>query len=76
MGRGKDLWKKTEGGSGGKRGHSNMDHRETTEYVKKGARRARRFQDRQAVADELNLLNLSATEVNRLLRESDRDIDV
>jgi hypothetical protein len=29
---------KKEGGSGGKRGHSNMNHREPTEWVKEQAR--------------------------------------
>ena len=34
--------KKTEGGSGGKKGHSNMSHWEGTEEIKKAARKAAR----------------------------------
>ena len=33
---------KTEGGSGGKVGHSNMTHREETEYIKKQCKKLRR----------------------------------
>jgi len=33
---------KIEGGSGGKRGHSNMTHWEYTEEIKRAARKARR----------------------------------
>ena len=35
---------KTEGGSGGRRGHSNMNHRERTEVIKSKSKRARRIQ--------------------------------
>ena len=38
---------KTEGGSGGKRGHSNMEHFAYTHEVKEGARRARRADDKE-----------------------------
>lgn len=36
---------RTEGGSGGKRGHSNMDHWSTTAEIKRMTRKARRRQD-------------------------------
>lgn len=38
---------KTEGGSGGKRGHSNMTHWEPTAWVKTRARKARRAIDKR-----------------------------
>lgn len=38
---------KTEGGSGGKRGHSNMTHWHPTAWVKSKARKARRAADRR-----------------------------
>lgn len=81
MGYGNKLWQKTEGGSGGGRGHSNMAHRETTAYVKDGARRARRHQDHRAVEDELIELQsafpgLSDAAIRAILKASDRDIDV
>jgi len=53
MGIGTRRWQKTEAGSGGGRGHSNMSHREATAEHKKAARAARRCQDRQAAADAL-----------------------
>ncbi len=39
---------KSEGGQGGKRGHSNMVHYAKTEEVKKAARRQRRVEARAA----------------------------
>ncbi len=42
----KNLRVKTEGGSGGKRGHSNMTHWERTEVIKDKTARARRQQVR------------------------------
>jgi hypothetical protein len=39
---------KTEAGSGGKRGHSNMEHFDGTETVKRIARKARRRADKAA----------------------------
>jgi hypothetical protein len=42
---------KTEGGSGGKRGHSNMAHYDYTANVKRMARKARRRADKAAAAD-------------------------
>lgn len=38
---------KTEGGSGGKRGHSNMMHWAFTEEVKKAAKTQRRIEDKK-----------------------------
>jgi hypothetical protein len=38
---------KIEGGSGGKRGHSNMAHRVTTEEIKKATRKARRAEAKE-----------------------------
>jgi len=54
---------KTEGGSGGKRGHSNMNHWIKTEEIKDGARRQRRQEDKMKtefgiseIDDSLNVL--------------------
>lgn len=38
---------KSEGGSGGKRGHSNMTHWDKTAQVKRLARKARRANDKR-----------------------------
>lgn len=43
--------KKTEGGSGGRRGHSNMCHWEYTEVIKRLARKRRRAESRQLVRE-------------------------
>jgi hypothetical protein len=51
----------TEGGSGGKRGHSGMEHWDYTEAVKKAARRRRRGEDKKA-----------AKEGQRQMKDSDR----
>jgi hypothetical protein len=45
----------TEGGSGGKRGHSNMEHWGYTEEVKEAAKRRRRIEDKRAAREELEL---------------------
>lgn len=42
----------TEGGSGGKRGHSNMEHWGYTAEVKESTRRRRRAEDKLVAADE------------------------
>jgi glycine/D-amino acid oxidase-like deaminating enzyme len=42
---------RSEGGSGGKRGHSGMDHRLTTAEIKDAARRQRRLTDKQLEHD-------------------------
>lgn len=81
MGYNSRMWQKTEGGSGGGRGHSNMVHREKTLHVKDGARRARRHQDHRAVEEELIELQsaypgLSDAAIREILKASDRDIDV
>lgn len=39
----------TEGGSGGRRGHSNMEHWGFTDEVKEAARRRRRLEDKSEV---------------------------
>ena len=44
---------KTEGGSGGKRGHSNMDHWMTTEEIKTATRKRRRLNSKTLIAKEL-----------------------
>ena len=49
---------KTEGGSGGKRGHSNMVHWDKTVVVKSESRRLRRSHDKQIVNKELNDLEM------------------
>jgi len=43
--------RKTEGGSGGKRGHSNMDHWDGTEIIKRRTKKRRRQQDRQKTVE-------------------------
>ncbi|MCF7983939.1 MAG: hypothetical protein K9L70_06000 [Thiohalocapsa sp.] len=40
----------TEGGSGGKRGHANMGHRDYTEAIKVRTRLRRRREDRRSAA--------------------------
>ena len=45
--------KKTEGGTGGKRGHSNMCHWDYTEVIKSESRKRRRQQDKQVIKKEL-----------------------
>lgn len=44
--------KRTEGGSGGRRGHSNMSHWDRTEEIKAQTKRARRRQDRAHVNEQ------------------------
>lgn len=43
----------SEGGSGGKRGHSNMEHWDKTDPVKRAARRKRRQQDKSSAQEQL-----------------------
>jgi len=45
---------KTEGGSGGKRGHSNMDHWVTTEEIKESTKALRRKNEKKEIRDEIN----------------------
>jgi|GEM_PF-2007253 len=52
--------KKVEGGQGGKRGHSNMTHWESTETIKEESRVLRRRQARTEVQDQLAELSKSA----------------
>ncbi|HTU27597.1 MAG TPA: hypothetical protein VMF30_19460 [Pirellulales bacterium] len=42
----------SEGGSGGKRGHSNMEHWDYSDDVKAAAKRRRRLDDKKAVRDQ------------------------
>ena len=44
---------KTEGGSGGRRGHSNMSHWVTTEEIKVATRKRRRIVSKELIAREL-----------------------
>jgi len=48
---------KTEGGSGGKRGHSNMDHWVTTEEIKESTKKSRRLNEKEEIHSELKELN-------------------
>ena len=43
---------KTEAGSGGKKGHSNMAHFDHTEDIKRMAKKARRRQDKHAAKED------------------------
>ena len=44
---------KTEGGQGGLRGHSNMNHWDQTEDIKAASRKLRRLQAKQTIRKEL-----------------------
>ena len=44
---------KIEAGSGGKRGHSNMDHWITTDEIKKMSRRLRRMVAKKEIREQL-----------------------
>lgn len=44
---------KTEGGQGGRRGHSNMAHRAYTEEIKAAARKRRRMDSKEIVRTEI-----------------------
>jgi hypothetical protein len=74
MGAGNKYRRKTEGGSGGRRGHSNMEHWEHTASIKDGSRRERRRQD---AAESLRGIWswMTKEEADILSHESDRDID-
>lgn len=43
----------TEGGSGGKRGHSNMEHWNTTEELKDSSKTRRRNKEKKEISDAL-----------------------
>lgn len=45
---------KTEGGQGGKRGHSNMCHWVTTEEIKEATRRLRRREAKEVIEEAKN----------------------
>ncbi len=44
----------TEGGSGGKRGHSNMEHWTYTEELKESSKIRRRNNDKEEIREEVN----------------------
>lgn len=46
-----------EGGSGGKRGHSNMEHWETTGEIKEASKSNRRRDEKREIRKELNDLS-------------------
>jgi len=46
---------KSEGGQGGKRGHSNMSHWFKTAQIKRAAKRGRRVDDRRTVREEIGI---------------------
>ena len=48
-----NLKGKTEGGTGGKRGHSNMDHWVTTKEIKDSTRIRRRLEDKGTIEEQL-----------------------
>ena len=45
---------KTEGGSGGKRGHSNMEHWEFTEEIKESTKTLRRENEKKEIRKEVD----------------------
>lgn len=45
--------RKTEGGQGGKRGHSNMCHWDYTEEIKREAKKRRRRQGKTEIREEV-----------------------
>lgn len=58
---------KQEGGSGGKRGHSNMDHWMTTEETKDAARKRRRLDADAAINEQLAANRSPASIATQLL---------
>ena len=44
----------SEGGSGGKRGHSNMEHGHTTDEIKESSRSRRRIEDKKIIKEQLD----------------------
>jgi len=47
---------KSDGGAGGKRGHSNMDHWVTTSEIKDASRKRRRIEAEKVIAEEASNL--------------------
>ena len=45
---------RSDGGQGGKRGHSNMDHWEFTEEIKLAAKKRRRFEAKSDIDEGVN----------------------
>jgi hypothetical protein len=58
----------TEGGSGGRRGHSNMEHRGYTDEVKLAAKKRRRLESRKLAFDALKESQPSTRRTNEALR--------
>lgn len=57
---------RSDAGQGGKLGHSNMDHWETTEEIKAAARKRRRIQARADISEGLaDSEKVSEDEVNK-----------
>jgi hypothetical protein len=54
------LKPKTEGGSGGKRGHSNMDHWFYSHEIKAATKRRRRLEAKQVIRKTLTDTNPNA----------------
>jgi hypothetical protein len=56
---------KTEGGQGGRRGHSNMNHWVTTEEIKAATRLLRRREAKQQIAEQVNDLTETNSDARR-----------
>lgn len=54
---------KTEGGQGGRRGHSNMSHWTYTEEIKETARKQRRLESKQIVKVEISNIETKKSKV-------------
>lgn len=52
----------TEGGSGGKRGHSNMEHWEYTEELKESSKVRRRNNAKKEIRDEIGNMSKDSDE--------------
>jgi hypothetical protein len=68
---------KPDGGSGGKRGHSNMDHWMFTDEVKAAAKKARQLESKERIASKTDELvpNPNLRNDHRLRIDLDRPID-
>lgn len=56
---------KTEGGQGGRRGHSNMNHWVTTEEIKAATRLLRRREAKQQIAEQVHDLTAANAHARR-----------
>jgi hypothetical protein len=57
--------RKSEGGQGGRRGHSNLSHWITTEEIKAATHLLRRREARQQIAEQVHDLTEAATHARR-----------